>query len=570
MIDSVIAGTGDSRYLRTSLAADTTWEDALTMLRAGTFPIDLAGINAAGFTTVGTALTSATLLKAAVCTALGLDANATPSDAWEAVIALIGGKADADAVITAIGYDSSTKTLTATINGVVTDVTTFDFVNAEEAAEAAPVQPEDLYKAFPTDTESGPVASFPDGADSIPVKDLSVAITPSQSGSGDPSPSNVRPISGWTGATILRAGVNLFNKTTATLGKSINGSGGITNRSGTDAFYSDFIPIYAEVGMRFRHTAPGVSAKTMRIVLYDKNKGYMRGEATPSAGGNTCAITISQSDVDAGAAYLRISAYSAGVYDYAMCTVGNDVAQEYSPYVGTVYAVTFPSEAGTVYGGTLNVTTGVLTVDRAFTTFDGSEDESWTVASDSARKYIAVADIDTGTPDTEKLNGLQSNMFKAWSYSGGPASATANTPVITGRYNIAQINVFYNEYNTVENWKAYLSSNNLQVVYPLAVPITYQLTSQEVRTVLGSNNIWADIGDTAVVYRADPTLYIEKLTGSTEDDMIADSAIASGKYFMVGNRLFLSTAAIAAGAMLTVGTNCVETNLAAALNALNS
>lgn len=95
MIDSVIAGTGDSRYLRTSLAADTTWEDALAMLRAGTFPIDLAGINAAGFTTVGTALTAATLLKAAVCTALGLDADATPSDAWEVIISRISGKQDA-------------------------------------------------------------------------------------------------------------------------------------------------------------------------------------------------------------------------------------------------------------------------------------------------------------------------------------------------------------------------------------------------------------------------------------------------------------------------------------------
>lgn len=95
MIDSVIAGTGDSRYLRTSLAADTTWEDALAMLRAGTFPIDLAGINAAGFTTVGTALTAATLLKAAVCTALGLGADATPSDAWEVIISRISGKQDA-------------------------------------------------------------------------------------------------------------------------------------------------------------------------------------------------------------------------------------------------------------------------------------------------------------------------------------------------------------------------------------------------------------------------------------------------------------------------------------------
>ena len=140
MIDSVIAGTGNSRYLRTSLAADTTWEDALTMLRAGTFPIDLAGINAAGFTTVGTALTSATLLKAAVCTALGLNADATPSDAWEAIISLINTKADADDVVTGLTYNSGTKTLAATINGEGITVATFDFVNAAEAATFAPVQ----------------------------------------------------------------------------------------------------------------------------------------------------------------------------------------------------------------------------------------------------------------------------------------------------------------------------------------------------------------------------------------------------------------------------------------------
>lgn len=89
MIDSVIAGTGNSRYLRTSIPTGTTWEDALTLLRAGTFPIDLAGINAAGFTTVGTALTSDTLLKSAVLQELDLPQAATLSDAWEAVLELI-------------------------------------------------------------------------------------------------------------------------------------------------------------------------------------------------------------------------------------------------------------------------------------------------------------------------------------------------------------------------------------------------------------------------------------------------------------------------------------------------
>lgn len=94
MKDTILAGTGNSRYLKTSLSDTTTWAQALEMLRAGTFPIDLAGINMSGIVQLGTALTSDTLLKSAVITALNLDENATPSDAWEAVIALIAAKQD--------------------------------------------------------------------------------------------------------------------------------------------------------------------------------------------------------------------------------------------------------------------------------------------------------------------------------------------------------------------------------------------------------------------------------------------------------------------------------------------
>lgn len=140
MIDSVIAGTGNSRFLRTSISASTTWEDALTMLRAGTFPIDLAGINIDGYITVGTPLNAETLLKEAVIEALDLDDNATPSDAWEKLIAIVNTKADADSVVTAITYDSAEKKLYATIDGTPTLVTTFNFTTPQEAADAAPVQ----------------------------------------------------------------------------------------------------------------------------------------------------------------------------------------------------------------------------------------------------------------------------------------------------------------------------------------------------------------------------------------------------------------------------------------------
>lgn len=144
MIDSVINGTGNSRYLRTSLGADTTWDAALAMLRAGTFPIDLAGINAAGFATVGTPLNAANLLKDAVITALGLDADATPSDAWEAVLELIGKATtySAPVTLTAAGWSGSGPwTQTVSIPGYsFTAGTIVDLVCDQATASAIAAQ----------------------------------------------------------------------------------------------------------------------------------------------------------------------------------------------------------------------------------------------------------------------------------------------------------------------------------------------------------------------------------------------------------------------------------------------
>ena len=88
--------------------------------------------------------------------------------------------------------------------------------------------------------------------------------------------------------------------------------------------------------------------------------------------------------------------------------------------------------------------------------------------------------------------------------------------------------------------------------------------------MLGQNNIWVDAGDSTVEYPCDTKLYIQKINTPTDDDMIADAQIASGKYFIVNNNLYISTAAILAGDPIKPGTNCTLTNLAAALNAINS
>lgn len=86
MKDSIIKGTGNSRKLRTSLPEGTTWEEALQLLIAGEFPIDLAGIDPDGFDVVGTPLNVQNLLSHEVETLLGLDhENSTVSNALKAL-----------------------------------------------------------------------------------------------------------------------------------------------------------------------------------------------------------------------------------------------------------------------------------------------------------------------------------------------------------------------------------------------------------------------------------------------------------------------------------------------------
>ena len=72
MKDLQTKGTGNSRFLKTSLAEGITWEQALAMLRAGTFPVDFNGFNTEGIEALGTLMKKSTILTDELATALGL------------------------------------------------------------------------------------------------------------------------------------------------------------------------------------------------------------------------------------------------------------------------------------------------------------------------------------------------------------------------------------------------------------------------------------------------------------------------------------------------------------------
>ena len=219
---------------------------------------------------------------------------------------------------------------------------------------------------------------------------------------------------------------------------------------------------------------------------------------------------------------------------------------------------------GTIYGGTLDVTTGVLTVDRGYVEYDGSSDETWELYGSGSASAYSMKIIHENVFFNANAPTIQTNYLTPTVSSARWADFDAFISTQSGNVFVAGIRTI----TTVDAWKTYIAQNPLQVVYDFATPQTIQLTEQEVRTLLGTNNIWSDAGAVDVIYRADTKLYIEKLTAPTEDDMIADHAISANSFFMVGNTLYRATTAIASGATITVGTNATKLSLSDALNAL--
>ena len=148
---------------------------------------------------------------------------------------------------------------------------------------------------------------------------------------------------------------------------------------------------------------------------------------------------------------------------------------------------------------------GVLTVDKVLTTFDGTG-VTWGKYTPTSGNYCfrtTISDKAVG------LNPMYANNYKAITDF---AFYTSDYGVFSGHTALPQ--VYFRPPNAsvaeVADWNTWLAANNLQLVYPLATPQTYQLTPTEVRTILSVNNLWSDGDSMEVKYRADLKLYIDK------------------------------------------------------------
>lgn len=364
----------------------------------------------------------------------------------------------------------------------------------EEAQEVLDSIPSDytelsrrVLALYPTETASGDVVAFDDGADDIPVKSLSVAIEPKQSGSGDPSPSNIRPISGWDAVNVYRTGVNVWDEEWEVGG--IDGSTGMNLQSSDRIRSKNYISVNPGVTYYFGYFSS--EEPNFYICEYDVTKTFIKRTSMPKNRGFA---------VGENCYFMRFFVYAPAT---PITTYKNDISinypsidHDYHAYDGHVYPISLTS-AGTVYGGTLDVTSGELTVDRAIWHITGSE--AWNINADYTNRF-GVNDntkVNSGVISDNISNYLQSTTWAVSSYTFGLRSNGTLFVMLDSS----------SEQMTIAEFKAYLADHPLDICYKLATPTTYHLTPTEIATLLGNNTVWSDAGDIALTYRADLQKY---------------------------------------------------------------
>lgn len=144
----------------------------------------------------------------------------------------------------------------------------------------------------------------------------------------------------------------------------------------------------------------------------------------------------------------------------------------------TEYEISLAS-AGTVYGATLDVVSGKLTVDREYVPMTAN---LWKVWNNS---YKAV--YTDGVYNNREIVACDS--LKA----GELTTNGINVRAADGR--IGALPQWAESCTTLAEFKTALANNPaINIVITLANPQTYQLTPQQVNSLLGVNNVWSDAG----------------------------------------------------------------------------
>ena len=278
--------------------------------------------------------------------------------------------------------------------------------------------------------------------------------------------SNICPISGRQSVTVTRSGVNVWDEECE--------SGYIEASSGREVADPNKIRMKNYVSVRPNTSYFKKSPVSFWNVYFDRDKNYI---SYGSAGGNTVFTTPEN------CYYIRCgfeSAYGT-TYNHDISINYPSTDRDYHP--GTVASVEVQL-GQTVYGGTVDVTTGEMVVDRYW--FKGG----WTqYASGNGYKAYRSAEVPQGLGTNDIDSKPMSNMISSF---GSFSSSAMSKNIIQPPRNNTNI-----AYMALQED---LDSTDVELSYIMLNPVTITLTPEQLTTLIGTNNIWSDADNITVGY----------------------------------------------------------------------
>lgn len=339
---------------------------------------------------------------------------------------------------------------------------------------------------------------------------IMVDIESIQEGTGDPSPENVRPIKGFDTVNVWRNGKNLWG------GKFFEAeyTSGIPYITEYEDITFPYNPAYATEGLAV--ILPVSAYQTFTFKAHEANENatyryaiYVDFESAynyenkleyKTVLSNT-SFTVSSSGIMVfmiGGAWTsdndKIHVFTEE--EKFQLELG-DTSTPYEPYRGETFTI---SLGQTVYGGTLDINTGTLTIIYSGRTLTSSLE--WSLYNNEYEGASFMC-TDFGDSKIEFQTSICShfkNVDHAWN------SKYINTYGIFSDHPSSQTKYFRppNEnITTVELFKEWLDEQKeagtpVQFAYKLADPVTIQLAPQEILALSGVNTIYSDAGNITV------------------------------------------------------------------------
>ena len=437
----------------------------------------------------------------------GIPSQSVIEDLDERIAEAIGdnyyNKTETDALLNNKADKSNTynKTETDSLLALKADKSN-TYTKAEtDALLALKADKSELYNVYPTEQESGAIVSFTDGGDNIPMKSLESEIVAVETGNGEKSPTNPYSISGFANGIVSVCGVNIWDEVSE---RGYYDASGNFVSSNAQICSKNLIPVKPNTDYYFC----GDIQRGGRFCYYDASGNFInRSDLINNMTNRTFTIPN-------GVYYIKFHLDYPADYNNNLSINYPSTDTQYHAYNGNTYTFAFGQ---TVYGGHFD-NKGELESDMAIKdTFVQSQIDKYDAwGSDNV---FAIGISDASTDSEIGLRMIMSNY---------QADTQAN--ILNGRntgfwYRASYKTVYICDlrYTTVLDFYNAITSENLKICYPLATPITLSITSQNIPTLSGVNNIFSNTGDVDVTIRADIGLYIDKrlnVSRSTPNNLI--------------------------------------------------